>query len=219
MGFKVCDARRKQYMGTALGVTVLAIAVTVFGCFALSSDPEIIRWTAWGTAWYRNETTMTATKFYIGLVDFVVTECEDTSGDEGWKFSCETIQNTPWANLDADSDLYGFPWSSVKACQAQAEGNQFGAFSTAATLLFALNGCLTRIRKVADTNFQVGFTQVPSPVTSTNTAVLCFSLLQKILGCLPDTFGVISLFLSLYNFGVGCCKSYRSFLAASSRGG
>ncbi len=33
-------------------------------------------------------------------------------------------------------------------------GQQFGAFMTCATLIFALIGCLTRIRKTADTNFQ-----------------------------------------------------------------
>lgn len=46
-------------------------------------------------------------------------------------------------------------------------------------MILALNGCLTRIKKVADTN------------------------LQKVLGFLPDTFGIISLGSALLNFGLG----------------
>ena len=41
-------------------------------------------------------------------------------------------------------------------------------------------GCLTRIRRVQDTNF------------------------QKFIGCLPDTFGCVSLAQSLLGFAAGC---------------
>lgn len=110
-------------MGTALGVTVLAMIVTFFGCFALSSNPDIIRWTCWGTAWYRNETTMTATKFYLGLMEFVVAECTDAEGDDTWQWSCTTVAEKDWADVH-EGILYGFPWSAVEECKAQAEGNQ-----------------------------------------------------------------------------------------------
>ena len=92
--------------------------------FALSSDPEIIRYTAWGTAWYKNETSMVATKFYIGLLHFVVTTCPDAEGDDSWDFECETENMISWESIDKDHSLYGFRWEAVRACKEQAEGNQ-----------------------------------------------------------------------------------------------
>jgi hypothetical protein len=68
----------------------------------------------------------------------------------------------------------------MTACATNASGNMIGALITFATLLFAMNGCLTRIKKVADTNF------------------------QKILGCAPDTNGVISLASTLLIFNDTC---------------
>ena len=61
--------------------------------------------------------------------------------------------------------------------------NIFGAFMTCCTLIFALIGCLTRMRKVADTNF------------------------QKMIGCIPDTIGVATQFQSLALFAGGCYSS------------
>lgn len=182
VGYKYADSRRKHFMGVALAVTVCAFIVTWFGCFALSTDDDIIRYTAWGTAWYRNDTTGVATKFYIGLTDFVVIECVDAYEDDSWDFTdCHKADQQTWSEIKrSDIASYYFPWSAVKKCRDQAIGNQFGAFSTAATLIFALIGCLTRMRKVADTNF------------------------QKVIACLPDTFGVFSLGSALINFADGC---------------
>lgn len=60
-----------------------------------------------------------------------------------------------WSNVDQDHVVpYGWDWDSVSQCKEQSVTNQMGAFTTAATLLFAMNGCLTRIRTVADSNFQ-----------------------------------------------------------------
>jgi len=42
----------------------------------------------------------------------------------------------------------------MEECRETSANSQFGAFTTAVTLIFALIGCLTRIRKTADTNFQ-----------------------------------------------------------------
>ena len=50
VGFPHFDRERKAYMGVALAVTLLAIVVTGFGCFALNGDPFTLRFTAWGVA-------------------------------------------------------------------------------------------------------------------------------------------------------------------------
>ena len=68
---------------------------------------------------------------------------------------CKVFDTIPWSDVDRDLVApYGWDWDSVSQCQDQSVTNQMGAFTTAATLIFAMNGCLTRIRTVADTNFQ-----------------------------------------------------------------
>mmetsp|Transcript_9224 Transcript_9224/g.23076 ORF Transcript_9224/g.23076 Transcript_9224/m.23076 type:complete len:251 (+) Transcript_9224:255-1007(+) len=152
MGFQCADYYRKRFMGVALFVTVLAMGITSFGCFALSDDPEIIRWTAWSTAWYKNETSMQAGKLYFGLHSLVITTCNDIPDFNGGLLhrdstNCKVYNTIEWSNVDQDHVVpYGWDWDSVSQCKEQSVTNQMGAFTTAATLLFAMNGCLTRIR-------------------------------------------------------------------------
>ena len=49
-------------MGIALFFTVLAIIVTIGGCFAVSSDIDVITKTSWAYAWRRNETDGATTR-------------------------------------------------------------------------------------------------------------------------------------------------------------
>jgi hypothetical protein len=56
---------------------------------------------------------------------------------------------------------------------------------TAFTLLFALQGCLTRIKREADTNF------------------------QKLIGCVPDTIGIITLMQALSFYYYDCYSHTR----------
>lgn len=171
--------------------TVCAMGVTAIGCAANSNDSEIIQLTNWGTAWYRNGTTDEAYKFYVGLSQFVVLRCPDAQGDdtyaEKWYHKCEVDNTRNWDTVTKDNTLeYGIEWSAVKACKEQAVKNQFGVIVTCVTMIFALVGCLTRMRKVADTNF------------------------QKLIGCLPDTLGVITLTITLVDFYDGCYAAFPS---------
>jgi len=93
---------------------------------------------------------------------------------------------------DVDFSLYkgqeldfslGYPCTPLLMCAEQAIANQFGAFVTCVTLIFALIGCLTRIRKRADTNF------------------------QKIIGTFPDLIGIMTLGVALLTFGAKCTNS------------
>jgi len=74
----------------------------------------------------------------------------------------------------------GFPCEALQECKKTNLNSLIGAFMTCVTLIFALVGCLSRIRKVADTNF------------------------QKVIGCLPDTLGVVTQAQALLLFKTGC---------------
>ena len=74
----------------------------------------------------------------------------------------------------------------VEQCQDEAVGNQLNAFSTCVTLILAMMGVTTRIKKKADSN------------------------IQKILGCVPDTIGVFTLGTALVQFGSGCASNMPS---------
>jgi len=77
----------------------------------------------------------------------------------------------------------GYPCAPLLACSEQALANRSGAFITCATLLFALIGCLTRIRKKADSNF------------------------QKIIGTFPDLIGIFTLGGTLIAFSARCTST------------
>ena len=190
IGYRYCDARRKRFMGTALAFTVLASIFATWGVMSLSSDLDTLRYAAWGTAYIKNETYSSPTddprgpvavKYYLGLVKLVVDRCYSATGDQSRFWDCELLSATYWKDVnEAVAVEAGFSWDATKECKAEVLGMQMGAFSTTATIVFALNGCLTRIRRVADTNF------------------------QKLLGCLPDMWGALSLCLALIQFSLGC---------------
>lgn len=178
-------------MGTALALTVVAIVITGFGCFALSDDDSIIFYTTWGIS-YMKYTNADGVKVgqiaYLGLRKFLRYECLDTSSGSNWREWADcTEDNVWWSAVECGSGgtlYYGYRCDEVEHCSEAAQASQFGAFMTAATLVFAMLGCLTRIRKVADTNW------------------------QKVLGCIPDTLGVITQAQALWLFADGCYSTF-----------
>jgi len=161
IGFGWFDKERKAFMGTALALTVVAIVITGFGCFALSDDDSIIFYTTWGIS-YMKYTNADGVKVgqiaYLGLRKFLRYECLDTSSGSNWREWADcTEDNVWWSAVECGSGgtlYYGYRCDEVEHCSEAAQASQFGAFMTAATLVFAMLGCLTRIRKVADTNWQ-----------------------------------------------------------------
>ena len=192
IGFPFFDRERKAFLGVALAVTILSIVVTGFGCFALSSDPDTLRLTAWGVAQARydhdfaNATQDIGQIAYVGLRRFVIVACSSAHDNNWMSWSGCEDKTIWWENAECSSNqnsYYGFPCNAVDTCREAAVNNQFGAFMTCATRIFAMIGCLTRIRRVQDTNF------------------------QKMIGCLPDTFGCITQAQSLMAFAAGCYES------------
>jgi hypothetical protein len=109
--------------------------------------------------------------------------------------------------------------------------SQFGAFMTTVTLVFALNGCLTRIRKGMQWYFEaclcanihginlglllclnLSLTDIIPDLRMLLPPLLFFSSdgsvadtnFQKVLGCIPDAVGVITQFSTLLNFAINC---------------
>lgn len=84
---------------------------------------------------------------------------------------------------EADGGGLGpFDCSTLKSCKEAADAQQFGAFSGCVTLIFALMGCITRIRWRQDSNF------------------------QKLIGMLPDTFSMFTTYYGLRSFATDCLE-------------
>ena len=97
MGFPWFDRERKATMGIALAFTVVAILITGFGCFALSSDPATLHATAGGVAYSKGEVAVAGSNSskpgqisYVGLRRFVVVMCDHAQSEDYDKWSgCE----------------------------------------------------------------------------------------------------------------------------------
>jgi len=174
IGSPWADRHRKHLYGIGIGLTLLCMVITGFGCFALSDDPDVIMHTSWGYAFYRaplNQTDIGLSSeatgayhgvdIYLGLVGFVVRECKQARSEKislntQWE-ECEVHPASGlWADVRCDENkgILGFSCSEVEQCQDEAVGNQLNAFSTCVTLILAMLGVTTRIKKKADSNIQ-----------------------------------------------------------------
>lgn len=192
IGHPYADKNRKKLFGIGIIVTALTMVITGFGCFAISSDQNIVQHAMWGYAYYRakNETADGAdyhgVDIYLGLRALVVRECskaksQSVSMDKTWGGCDDHEASGLWEDVECSGDgILGFSCDEIKRCKEEAVGNAFGAFTTCATMIFAMLGLLTRIRRKADSNF------------------------QKVIGCVPDTIGVFTLGQALVMFASGC---------------
>jgi hypothetical protein len=215
VGTRWADAHRKPLMGLALALTVASIPVAVLGCFgAGSNDETVITYTNWAFAWVLlNETAAgcVGMSAEIGLRSIVFEKCIWDDCDEGqdaWKqpMSRCTNERQNWdraAKLcDGDDGSLGiFDCATINGCHRSASGGgdwetwvgsqQQNAYVTCFTLIFAMMGCLTRIRWRQDTNF------------------------QKLIGCMPDTLTAVTGIGGLNGF-VDDCYAH---MAGATHGG
>lgn len=206
VGTRWADAHRKQLMGLALMLTVVSIPVAVLGCFgAGSNDETVVSHANWAYAWVMyNRTTSgvgcTGVSAEIGLRSIVFETClwdDCEEGADAWKqdMSHCAVERQNWdraARLcDGDDGAVGiFDCAAINGCHRSASGGgewsqwvgsqQQNAYVTCFTLVFALMGCLTRIRWRQDSNF------------------------QKLIGCLPDTLTAVTGVAGLNGFVTDC---------------
>jgi len=189
-GMREADRERKVLMGIALAFTLASIVLTTFGCLSLSTDPKLVRTVPWAIGHVVDRERGEGTVVFMGLARLVVKRCVEVEEGEDWHTwgACE-LEPHWWSEVPARCtgnssnssrpDFY-YPCEVLLGCAAQTRGNRFGAFVTCATLIFAMIGCLTRIRRRADSNF------------------------QKIVGTFPDLLGIITLSASLVAFSAQC---------------
>ena len=141
---------------------------------------------AWAYAYRRNATSGVGYDTY-SADDLRGRTCLDTPDEaEGvlpsWnELACDQ-QSTWWSSFDcAEAELHGFGYAEVQKCRDVAcTRTSLARSRRAAGLLFALMGCLSRVCKRADSNF------------------------QKIICCVPDTYGFVCLAITLSAFYVDC---------------
>jgi hypothetical protein len=126
-------------MGAAMWSTFISIAFTIAGCFALSANVDIVKNTNWVYVETKNQDTGDVFISYLGLRSLVYESqpcdplgCKDTS------FDFLSTSGSKWPNEFIEDGL--------EDCRAVAFGAAFGAFTTCATLLFALMGTMNRMR-------------------------------------------------------------------------
>lgn len=202
IGFPFFDRNRKVFLGAASILTVFTMLLTLWGCFALSTDTSIVQRTYWaaGRGNIVNATTGTTTPFavYVGLNSFVYTECEFIPGYMNYGPSCN-LQPINFNNFNHDAAKSGaisykevycgsspLPASFCKACQDATGVIWFSAVTNCAGLILALLGAQTRMRYIAD---------IP---------------VQKLLGMGADTVGVLSLVVALLQFDHTCLTNLKA---------
>ena len=163
------------------------------GALVGTDNVEILYVTSWGYAYTVNETAHLGTEYFMGLNAYVVRKCHygdrcaDCWGATHFGAGCnEGHDSGRWSDLESECKGHqefhesGFPCKMLEQCARISVNNQFSFAVTCITLVFALMGVTTRIRKNADSNF------------------------QKVIGCIPDTIGVITLIQSLWLFKTEC---------------
>ncbi|KAJ8605561.1 hypothetical protein CTAYLR_000138 [Chrysophaeum taylorii] len=175
IGYKYFDRRRNVFMGVAMWSTLVAIFVTSYGALSLSTNPKILRVSYWALITSRNDThTVT---FYLGLRAMLVVDDDKNGAATTHRLGTTSYGfggNQRKVGYD-DGDLDVFG-----RCKDAATANQAGALLSCATLGFAFAGTRNRVRVASDAN------------------------VQKALGLIMDTWGVISLTFTLWHFRQAC---------------
>ena len=146
VGFHHFDMHRKFYMGAAMWSTLGSIFFTIAGCFALSEEKSVVHNVHWTWIRGQNMTSGEAFKVEIGLrsLNYYYEPCNP--------FECQ------FASFPLDQ-IKGWPNTYLEDSLSNCRGTtdlefQFGAFVTCVTLIFALIGCINRMRFHSDANIQ-----------------------------------------------------------------
>mmetsp|Transcript_13400 Transcript_13400/g.17355 ORF Transcript_13400/g.17355 Transcript_13400/m.17355 type:complete len:445 (-) Transcript_13400:132-1466(-) len=149
VGFHYFDKGRQTWMGIAMWSTLISIAFTIAGCFALSTNQGIVLNTHWLVVFARNKTSGDEFTLHLGLRSLVHTHDPCTPfgcHEDSFLYSCDSDGNDCWPNE--------FVADGLGDCRKMAASTAFGAFTTCATLLFALLGTINRMKFSSDANIQ-----------------------------------------------------------------
>lgn len=175
-GLEYFDKRRKLFLGLASLFTIIAMALTIWGCCALSSAREAVRRTYWAGGTGHNSTSGKDFTMYVGLTSLEYVECEFVHSYDKYSSSCQQHSIAFWD----PSCQTGPVSSSCSACASVATTMWTTAFFNCAGMILALMGAQTRMRVIAD---------VP---------------VQKLLGMYTDVWTAFSLAVALFTFQDRC---------------
>ena len=161
------------------------MALTVFGCCALSTVPAVVQRTYWAGGEFTN-TNITSnsqhTTMYLGIYSIELVNCAQVPGWYSYPSDC-VRSSVLWTDPEC---MTGITKSACASCASIANTMASTAFMNCASLILSLLGAQTRIRFKAD-----------APV-------------QKLLGMGADLWGALSLAFSLFIYENSCYSHFRS---------
>ena len=183
IGFSYCDKHRKLLGAIATFVTLFAILLTVWGCVGFSVNSSIIQRTYWAGGIVTNSSAISNKDYtiYIGLRAAAYVPCTFEPGYDYYGSSCH-VNSVEYGDPQCDKGVVA---GACHDCSSAAVALYFTAISSCLGLVIALFGTQARMRVAADT-----------PV-------------QKIVGIVTETLGVIALVFTLTVFDANCLYPLR----------
>eukprot|EP00518_Triparma_eleuthera_P007775 CAMPEP_0182482640 /NCGR_PEP_ID=MMETSP1319-20130603/39667_1 /TAXON_ID=172717 /ORGANISM="Bolidomonas pacifica, Strain RCC208" /LENGTH=453 /DNA_ID=CAMNT_0024684365 /DNA_START=87 /DNA_END=1444 /DNA_ORIENTATION=- len=201
IGYKYFDSKRRVFFAVAFVWTLTAFLIGSVGCLAVFNDEYLLRFTYWasGTTYkgLNPKKGVSYSAIYIGLSGYSFYNCTNTSKPEyivkdgvqvglkdsfdflgdGTDFECFN-EVYPWEYITEDEGSINQGWAGK--CPVACAATVLTAISSVVTLVFAMIGALNRMNIHSD---------APQ---------------QKMLGCITDTMGAVTLAMALLSFEKGC---------------
>ena len=112
-GFEYFDKHRKFYFGLASVFSLFTMAITIWGCFALSTNRSVVQRTYWAGGTGYNSTSGQHFSFYVGLRSLEYVNCAFEPGYHSYSPSCQRESFVYFTNACQEGPVSG-------ACQACA---------------------------------------------------------------------------------------------------
>ena len=88
-GFQYFDRHRKVYLGLSSVFSLFAMAITIWGCCALSTNKSVVQRTYWAGGTGYNITSGQHFSFYVGLRSLEYVNCAFEPGYDSYAPSCK----------------------------------------------------------------------------------------------------------------------------------
>lgn len=177
IGFPYFDRNRKEVFAIATLATLIGMVITTYGCFSLSTDPDIVQRTYWTAGNIYNATSGQNFALYVGLRSVVYINCKFIPGYENYPSSCAR-QSVDWDSSECSQG--GVVASACSACSSATTALWLTAICSCLGLVLAFLAVQTRMRKNAD------------------------NPMQKLLGLGTDTLGTLSLLYAIFIYHNSC---------------
>jgi hypothetical protein len=164
--------------GSMAALSLIAMVVTTWGIMALSTKPDVVQLSYWTGAYGRNATEGKDLEFtlYVGLRSFQTINCGFERGLDRYPSRCDR-EVYLWNEHACEEGIVA---DACTACRGVAKGMWTTAFFSWFTLILSFVNNITRMNAKGD-----------APV-------------QKLIGCVSETWGFLSLLGALANYNENC---------------